>query len=211
MRVPELGVCRDTLVKQALSVVTDDKAQQHSAGGREQITPRGSQRSQKAPSRTESPTRRAGSGFLLPALACKPPPQGLEARGVPAPHDADAGQADAHPALTAGPQAEEGPQVQRHGQGRLRARRSDVREGEGSRAGAPGGDRLLTLPCTTACSPWRITFPGADSTRLRSHISRSRTRPEESRAAASAAQLQSRGLTAPLTNRSRALPRPPGS
>ena len=31
--VPELGVCRDTLVKHTLGVVRDNKAQQHSAGG----------------------------------------------------------------------------------------------------------------------------------------------------------------------------------
>lgn len=127
--MPELGLRRDTLVKHTLSVVIDNKAQQHSAGGTNN-PPRGgpcTDTGQKSPSRTESPTRRTESGSFLPVLACNPAPQGLEAGGVPAPHDADAGQADTHLALSAGPQPEEGPQVQRHGQGNLRARRCGVR------------------------------------------------------------------------------------
>lgn len=127
--MPELGVCSDTLVKHTLSVAIHNKAQQHSAGGTNN-PPAGDPAQtpgQKSPSRTESPTRRTESGSFLPVLACNPPPQGLEAGGVPAPHDADAGQADAHLALSAGPQPEEGPQVQRHGQGNLRARRCGVR------------------------------------------------------------------------------------
>lgn len=134
----------------------------------------------QAPNGTESPSvPRGSSSFLPPALACDPLPQGPEVGGVPAPPDADAGQGDAQPALSAGSQAEKRPQVQRHGQGHLRAKNGGQRSraapvtepGSPYRAGQPPFPRrALTLPSTTACSPCRITFPGADTASSRAHI-----------------------------------------
>lgn len=124
-----------------------------------------------------------GQRLLPPALACDPPPQGLEPRDVPAPPDADTGQADAQPALSAGPQAEKRPQVQRHGQGYLRAENGGSAGPDSPyRAGHPLlCRRALTLPSTTACSPCRITFPGADTAMSRAHIAAaSRPAPTDS-------------------------------
>lgn len=149
----------------------------------EQITPRGSQRSHRpeGAKQDREPHATHGQRFPPPSACLQTPCAGPGGGGCPSssrrrrraggrtpcPHRRAAGGG-----RSSGPAPRPRPPVGQE-------KRREVRQSEVRRTGPepPGGGRLLTLPCTTACSPWRITFPGADSTRPRSHISPSRTRP----------------------------------
>lgn len=189
--MPELGVCRDTLAKHTLSVVIDNKAQQHSGGGTNN-PPAG------VPAQTLGRSRRAGLRAPHDARRAVPSSQCLPATPLRRAWRLEVSQLLTTPTpgrrthtLSSAQGLRRRKVLRFSATARATCGRGDAASGAGEpdRSPSTGGSRLLTLPCTTACSPWRITFPGADSTRLRSHISHSRTRPLRAAAPASAAPL----------------------